>query len=148
MKTYAKYRVIKSQRCPEFKPKKNKTLWFKEFKSGDTVTGYVNNKDVNGVKVVPHIIAQGRWRVPLNSVEKVANVAGETVEANKQIKEIANRKTLSQIVKISQGSINGALIGMAVGWLAAFFLKQNKFVGAFAGSIGGGLIGNAISKRQ
>ena len=148
MGQFAKYKILTDVRCPEFKPKKNKTLWYKEFKKGDVILGYINEQKIDNINIAPHIIAQGRWRIPLKYLQKQSAVPDASIEGAEQINVIASNKQLATIVKKSQNSINGALIGMIAGWILFSFIKQNKFMGAFIGSISGGLIGNQIYKQQ
>jgi len=147
MKELAEYEVIRKIRAPEFKKKEGKTLWYKDFKEGDVVTGYVNKKKVDGVKIVPHVIAQNRWRIPLRNLDKIASVVGETIEASEKLENIANVSALKDISKFSKYSVNGALIGMAMGVMISWYFGKNKFIGAFIGSVAGGMTGRLISKK-
>jgi len=141
---FAEYEIIRPVRAPELKPKEDK-IWYKVFEVGDKITGYEYDKDVDGVNVVPLIIAQGRWRIPLRYVKKVKNIAGETAHA--KVHEITGKSALADVARISRGSATGALLGMIGGFLISWYFGKSKFGGAFIGSVAGGLTGNLITKN-
>lgn len=158
MKQYSKYLVIKTIRAPEKRTKRGKKIWYKTFSEGEKVKGYELEQAKIGtsVRLVPQIIVEGRWRIPLSHVEWIKDVesgsmdevSAVTAEAKEDIKKIVDRKAIKDIIYGSKTSLNGALIGLIGGIIVSWYFKKSKFAGALIGSVAGGYLGYALGKNK
>lgn len=152
-----KYRVKKAFRSPSIKPNSQGKVDYKSFVEGDEIEGYVRKQDGQGFSLVPQIVVDNRWAIPLRHLERIKtmnvdggqkkNISEETAELNKKIKETANQRTLTNIIKYSKGSISGGLIGLALGVVLGLYLKKNLWISGTIGAIAGGVTGNFISRQ-
>ena len=154
-----RYNIVHTIRSPKIDVKRNENITYKTFKEGQIVKGYVRMQDGGGFRLAPQIVVENMWAIPLEYVKKIEshNVGGEnndqnkeikqvSVEAQKEINRVAGRKALRGIIKNSKGSVNGALIGTALGLVAGWYFKKNLFITAAVGMVAGGLAGNYLIK--
>lgn len=62
--------------------------------------------------------------------------------------KIRNTNFRDKMFTKTKGTVNGAFIGMLVGAAIGLYKRTNIFVAASLGALGGGLIGNIVTKKK
>ena len=148
-------KVLKDFRSPK---KNGNSVIYKEFKSGSIVKGdlIANNTPNGGVQMFRtsdgFMIPKGHLN-PIVSGNSYAN-GDENIEYAEVIEEKPKVSILPKDIKANMGdmiknkskvAVNGAVIGLVVGFAYAISQDKSKLIFSVIGSIGGFVLGNLYS---
>jgi hypothetical protein len=148
-------KVLKDFRSPK---KNGSSVLYKDFKSGSIVKGdlIANNTPNGGVQMFR---TEDGFMIPKGNLNPIgggkSNVSGdENIEYAEVIEEKPKLAILPKDIKANMGSfiqnkskvaVNGAVIGLVVGFAYAVSQDKSKLIFSVVGSIGGFLLGNVYS---
>ncbi len=160
--TISKYRLKKDYDSPNANARRSGTVTYKKYKAGQEVFGFVHsgNADGDGIIIVDEkqpIVASALEKIEDVSVNGVALKAdAETSQTTinhsslpsdfkKTLEDLKNQNVISSVVKKSRNSVNGMLIGGAIGFILGLYFKKSLFITTVIGITGGGLIGSKMN---
>lgn len=120
---------------------------YKECNEGDLVYG-LPTRDSNGKMVRTDL----GYMFPSEYLTPTGNTVNTKTELPNGYQEIINKiknnDLTKDVLKKSKASINGAVVGAVIGIVTAWLTKKPVLPYFFIGTVGGGIAGNLIGKKQ
>lgn len=116
------------------------------FKNGERVAAmpYTPSNMPAGIKIIPSILVDDKYIVPLNMVSRDNPVQAVPVSANGGPDLVASVKGVTRDKSFQKG----ALLGAAAGALYGFAANKSVFVCTIVGMLGGGLCGKLFIGKK